>query len=97
MTDTTITNLPRDTIRGGVHTDLRHDSAIKHVTGRAEYCDDIAEPAGTLHAYLGLSERAHARIVAVDLDPVRSAPGVVGGADRRRHSRRERCQPDGPP
>ncbi|WP_424932406.1 xanthine dehydrogenase molybdopterin binding subunit [Amaricoccus macauensis] len=65
-------------IRGGVHTDLRHDSAIKHVTGRAEYCDDIAEPAGTLHAYLGLSTRAHAKIVAVDLEAVKAAPGVVG-------------------
>ena len=68
----------RDTIKGGVSTDLRHDSAIKHVTGRAEYCDDIAEPVGTLHAYLGLSTRAHAVLKAVDLTAVRLAPGVVG-------------------
>lgn len=65
-------------IKGGVNTDLRHDSAIKHVTGRAEYCDDIAEPAGTLHAYLGLSTKAHALLRDVDLSAVRSAPGVVG-------------------
>lgn len=65
-------------IRGGVSTDLRHDSAIKHVTGRAEYCDDIAEPMGTLHAYLGLSIRAHALIRAIDLTAVRTAPGVIG-------------------
>ena len=42
-------------IKGGVHTDERHDSAHKHVTGRAEYIDDMMEPVGTLHAYLGLS------------------------------------------
>ncbi len=72
------TDQHRHEIKGGVHTDVRHDSAIKHVTGRAEYCDDIAEPAGTLHAYLGLSTRAHARIIELDLSPVRAAPGVVG-------------------
>ncbi len=57
--------------------DPRHDSAIKHVTGRAEYADDIPEPVGTLHAYLGLSERAHARVRGIDLSAVRAAPGVV--------------------
>lgn len=66
------------TIQGAVNTDLRHDSAIKHVTGRAEYCDDIPEPVGTLHAYLGVSDVAHARINGIDLDPVRAAPGVIG-------------------
>ena len=65
-------------IKGAASTDLRHDSAIKHVTGSAEYCDDIAEPVGTLHAYLGLSTRAHALLRDVDLDAVRAAPGVVG-------------------
>ncbi|GHF02975.1 xanthine dehydrogenase molybdopterin binding subunit [Aliiroseovarius zhejiangensis] len=65
-------------IKGAVNTDMRHDSAIKHVTGRAEYCDDIAEPVGTLHAYLGLSTRAHALLREVDLSAVRAAPGVVG-------------------
>ncbi|MDB9804452.1 xanthine dehydrogenase molybdopterin binding subunit [bacterium] len=68
----------RDPIKGGVNTDLRHDSAIKYVTGRADYCDDIAEPVGTLHAYLGLSTRAHAMLHDVDLSDVRTAPGVVG-------------------
>ncbi len=65
-------------IRGGVHVDQRHDSAHKHVTGLAEYTDDIAEPVGTLHAYLGLADKAHAEIVSIDLDAVRAAPGVVG-------------------
>jgi len=67
-----------EAIRGAVHSDLRHDSAIKHVTGRAEYCDDIAEPAGTLHAYLGTSDVTHARIRSLDLSAVRAAPGVIG-------------------
>ncbi len=64
-------------IAGGAHRPRQHDSAHKHVTGSADYIDDMAEPAGTLHGYLGLSERAHARIVSIDLDPVRAAGGVV--------------------
>jgi xanthine dehydrogenase large subunit len=66
-----------ETIRGGVHVEQRHDSAHKHVTGFAEYTDDIVEPVGTLHAYLGLADKAHAEIVSIDLDAVRAAPGVV--------------------
>jgi len=65
-------------LKGLVSNDRQHDSAIKHVTGRAEYCDDIAEPAGTLHAYLGVSTVAHANLRSVELDAVRKAPGVVG-------------------
>jgi len=60
-----------------VHTPQAHDSAHKHVTGQAEYIDDMVEPAGTLHACLGLSQRAHAKIVALDLEKVCAAPGVV--------------------
>ena len=69
---------PEPGIRGGVHAPQRHDSALKHVTGAAEYTDDIPEPVGTLHAALGLSTQAHAEILALDLDAVRAAPGVVG-------------------
>ena len=65
------------TIPGTVTQDRQHDSAVKHVTGRAEYTDDIAEPKGTLHAYLGVSSVAHGRIKAMDLSAVRAAPGVV--------------------
>ncbi|MDO5641036.1 MAG: molybdopterin-dependent oxidoreductase, partial [Paracoccus sp. (in: a-proteobacteria)] len=57
--------------------DMPHESARLHVTGRADYTDDLREPAGTLHAALGLSECAHGRIAALDLDAVRAAPGVV--------------------
>jgi len=73
----TASSSPRG-IRGDVHTETQHDSATKHVTGRAEYTDDISETLGTLHAYLGLSEIAHADIVSMDLSAVLAAPGVVG-------------------
>ncbi|MDC9825489.1 xanthine dehydrogenase molybdopterin binding subunit [Devosia sp. ZB163] len=65
------------TAPGVLHEPLVHDSAAKHVSGRAEYIDDIDEPSGTLHAYLALSERAHAEIASMDLTAVRAAPGVV--------------------
>lgn len=64
-------------IRGGVTKSVAHDSAAKHVSGEASYIDDIFEPAGTLHGALGLADVAHGRIAAIDLDPVRRAPGVV--------------------
>lgn len=61
---------------GVAHTSIAHDSAQKHVSGTADYTDDLAEPVGTLHAYLGLSRVAHGRITTMDLDAVRRAPGV---------------------
>jgi xanthine dehydrogenase large subunit len=70
-------NLKAEKISGGVHTDVRHDSAHKHVAGAAIYIDDMPEPAGTLHAGLGLSSVANATIVSMDLSAVRAAPGVV--------------------
>lgn len=54
-----------------------HESASLHVNGTALYTDDLPERYGTLHAAFGLSQRAHARIVGMDLDAVRQAPGVV--------------------
>jgi len=66
-------------VKGGrLHESTPHDSASKQVAGRAEYVDDLTEPEGTLHAYLGLSTHAHAQIASLDLDAVRGAPGVIG-------------------
>ncbi|CAM3165352.1 xanthine dehydrogenase, molybdenum binding subunit apoprotein [Paracoccus aminovorans] len=62
--------------KGAAHTSIIHDSAVKHVTGTADYTDDLMEPVGTLHGYLGLSPVAHGRITAMDLDAVKKAPGV---------------------
>jgi xanthine dehydrogenase large subunit len=56
---------------------LPHESAHLHVAGAATYTDDIAEAAGTLHAALGLSPLAHARLLAVDVARLRAQPGVV--------------------
>ena len=80
------TSTPRSRIEisGGAHVSRQHDSAHKHVTGSADYIDDMPEPAGTLHGYLGLTDRAHAKIVSLDLDAVRACEGVVAvltGAD----------------
>ena len=50
-----------------------HESAILHVSGTANYTDDLPEVIGTLHAALGLSTQAHAKIIAMHLDQVRSA------------------------
>ena len=55
----------------------KHESAELHVRGGATYTDDIGELAGTLHAALGLSGRAHARVIAIDLAPVAASAGVV--------------------
>ncbi|WP_434715307.1 xanthine dehydrogenase molybdopterin binding subunit [Paraburkholderia sp. A3RO-2L] len=60
-----------------VHVSRAHESAHLHVSGRATYTDDIPLVAGTLHAALGLSQKAHARIVSMDLGKVRATPGVV--------------------
>jgi xanthine dehydrogenase large subunit len=54
-----------------------HDSAPKHVSGRAIYIDDMPEPPGLLHAYLALSPHAHARIKSIDLSAVIATPGVT--------------------
>jgi xanthine dehydrogenase large subunit len=70
-------DLKAEKITGGVHSSPRHDSAHKHVAGTAVYIDDITEPAGTLHAGLGLSAVAHGTVKSLDLSAVRAAPGVV--------------------
>jgi len=62
---------------GGAGAPIPHDSAHLHVSGEALYTDDIAEVRGTLHAAIGMSERAHARIKSIDLAKVLAAPGVV--------------------
>jgi xanthine dehydrogenase large subunit len=67
----------RSVIRGGVGAAEPHESAHLHVTGEALYADDIPLPGDTLHAAIGISERAHARIRNLDLSEVRVAAGVV--------------------
>jgi len=54
-----------------------HDSAHLHVSGGAQYVDDVPEPADMLHLAFGQSSEAHARITGMDLSDVRAAEGVV--------------------
>jgi len=62
---------------------LPHDSAHLHVTGRASYTDDIAEPRDLLHVAVGMSTVAHASIGDIDLNPVLAAAGVVDACHAR--------------
>ena len=75
--------MAHERIAGFAGAPLPHDSAHLHVSGRAPYTDDIPEVRGTLHAAIGMSERAHARLVNVDLSKVRTAPGVVAAITAR--------------
>jgi len=54
-----------------------HESAAKHVSGYANYIDDIVEPEGTLYGAIGYSKKAHAIIIKLDLREVRKSEGVV--------------------
>src|SRR5438105_8561396 len=70
-------------VKGGVGAAIPHDSGHLHVSGEATYTDDIPEVRGTLYAAIGMSERAHARIKAIDLAKFRAAPGVVASITAR--------------
>ncbi len=54
------------------------ESAVLHVTGAAEFVDDLPEPAGTLHVALVLSPVAHGTVRAVDVSSAMGVPGVLG-------------------
>ncbi|MEM9206921.1 MAG: xanthine dehydrogenase molybdopterin binding subunit [Pseudomonadota bacterium] len=56
---------------------IKHDSGVKHVTGRATYIDDIPEPEGTLHVSPVLSEIARGTVKNINLSAAKSAPGVI--------------------
>ena len=53
-----------------------HDAANLHVTGQAQYIDDIPVPENTLHLAFGLSEIAYGEIISMDLSAVINSPGV---------------------
>ena len=73
-------NAPGEPLHTGmslIGAEVPHDSAALHVSGEAQYTDDLPEPRGTLHAALGLSAVARGRLAQLDLTAVRDAPGVV--------------------
>ena len=60
-----------------------HDSAYKHVSGYAEYTDDINEPKNTIYGAIGLSKKAHAIIKNIDLTEVKKSEGVISVVTQR--------------
>tara|TARA_Y100000590_G_scaffold420815_1_gene523926 strand:- start:1636 stop:3939 length:2304 start_codon:yes stop_codon:yes gene_type:complete len=54
-----------------------HESGIKHVSGMANYIDDISEPEGTLYGAIGWAKKSHAIIKKIDLQKVLKSEGVV--------------------
>tara|TARA_B110000438_G_scaffold12062_1_gene11793 strand:- start:11021 stop:13333 length:2313 start_codon:yes stop_codon:yes gene_type:complete len=56
---------------------IPHESAVKHVSGLADYTDDINEPHGTLYGAIGWSKEAHAFIKKIDLSDVYKSEGVI--------------------
>ena len=70
-----------------------HESAVLHVSGSANYTDDIPETQGTLHAALGLSTQAHALVRSMDLDAVRQAQGVIAVFTARDFPGSNQCGP----
>jgi xanthine dehydrogenase large subunit len=78
---------------------VAHDSAARHVAGTATYIDDMREPEGTLHVAPGGAPVARGRIKKLDLDAVRSSPGVVAvltAADVPGHNNVGAIVPDEP-
>ena len=64
-------------VTGGVGQSIAHESANRHVRGSAIYVDDMPGTEGLLHAWVILSDRAHAKITRLDLSAVKAAPGVA--------------------
>jgi xanthine dehydrogenase molybdopterin binding subunit len=55
---------------------LAHESAVGHVTGRAEYVDDVAQRRQMLEIWPLCSPHAHAKILRRDASEARRVPGV---------------------
>ena len=63
--------------KGQTGQSMKHESAEKHVTGKAVYVDDMPEYPNQLHIAVGGSAYAHAKIKSIDLTSVRETLGVV--------------------
>ena len=66
-----------DKIIGAVHGSEQHDSASKHVTGKAQYIDDMAKFPNTLEIVIVTSPYAHAKIRSIDTFEASRVDGVV--------------------
>tara|TARA_B110000014_G_scaffold196321_1_gene145382 strand:+ start:316 stop:711 length:396 start_codon:yes stop_codon:yes gene_type:complete len=56
---------------------IAHDSAFKHVTGKAIYTDDIPEPKNLLHAAIGYATISKGEIIKIDYSDVIKSEGVI--------------------
>ncbi|KAN0059894.1 hypothetical protein ACQY0O_008469 [Thecaphora frezii] len=64
-------------VKQPVGNSIPHLSAMKQVTGEAIYIDDMPPVANELHGALVLSQRAHAKLLRVDVSEALRMPGVV--------------------
>ena len=64
-------------MRGGAGESRKHESADKHVSGKAEYIDDKLTLLGMLYLCPVLSQHAHARILNIDTSACYTVAGVV--------------------
>jgi carbon-monoxide dehydrogenase large subunit len=67
----------------GIGAAVRRKEDVRFLSGRGNYTDDINRP-GQVYAFLKRSDRAHARINAIDTAAAAAAPGVIAvftGAD----------------
>jgi carbon-monoxide dehydrogenase large subunit len=69
---------------------VRREEDFRLLTGRGRYVEDV--PAiGAAHGYVLRSPHAHARVVSIDAERAKAAPGVLSvltSADLRRRGRR---------
>jgi xanthine dehydrogenase large subunit len=70
-------NRPDLPAAGAVDRGTAHESAVLHVTGRARYIDDVPPRPGEVHVAAAGATIAAGRIVRMDLEAVRAAPGVL--------------------
>ncbi|MBT5941271.1 MAG: xanthine dehydrogenase molybdopterin binding subunit, partial [Rhodospirillaceae bacterium] len=64
-------------IVGAAHDKVQHDSAVKHVTGKALYIDDMPSLPNTLELVLVTSPHAHATIKSIDASKALAMAGVA--------------------
>lgn len=55
---------------------IPHDSAIKHVSGKSIYIDDIPVNSQLLHGHVFYSPHAHARIKSIDITEAKNLKGI---------------------
>lgn len=60
-----------------LHEDAVHESAWKHVTGRAQFINDMDMPPHGLVSYIVTSPVAHGRIRSIDTEAARNMPGIA--------------------